>query len=364
MIGQSLLATFCFAVCISFIPLHASAHEINPEVIYKLTGETITHDHATDTEESLADPRNESRTFYSFPEWYIVYSAQEYGRFVTSGHRPSQFPYFASIGQMWDAWDSAAALATDAPDSTTNTVLWTISLSYTIESGVIGVYEATLGRVSEWLHFGHKTVEDEYLDAQAVAYGEFLNQVPWYEFPYLASLKGLWQTWGWSSLSPRGIERRIIYTIGYSIKAAYAAAIRTASAATYEGGASQTTTATVLANANQLTELGLPYEQTTDTESYRVTFPRYRAFTTPAVSFATAGGQFITIEGHNVIALSVIADTTTDCEGLQHAAGYAQTMLTEPALARYVVRTPTAELANTITAIQDCNYTVEHIYDY
>ena len=44
--------------------------------------------------------RNESSTYLTLPEWYIVYSADEYASFVQS-RAPSRFPYFAAVGQYW-----------------------------------------------------------------------------------------------------------------------------------------------------------------------------------------------------------------------------------------------------------------------
>src|SRR5689334_22493617 len=37
--------------------------------------------------------RVEDQTYLTYPEWYIVYSADEYGAYITT-HRPSGFPYF------------------------------------------------------------------------------------------------------------------------------------------------------------------------------------------------------------------------------------------------------------------------------
>ena len=42
--------------------------------------------------------RPDSDTFLQHPEWYIVYSSEEYGRHLAS-HRPSAFPYGVSIGR-------------------------------------------------------------------------------------------------------------------------------------------------------------------------------------------------------------------------------------------------------------------------
>jgi len=44
--------------------------------------------------------RDESQTFLTLPEWYLVYSPAEYAHYLKE-KPPSGFPYFGSIGQFW-----------------------------------------------------------------------------------------------------------------------------------------------------------------------------------------------------------------------------------------------------------------------
>ncbi len=44
--------------------------------------------------------RNEDQTFLTLPEWYIVFSSEEYANFLKY-NLPSDFPYFSSIIQFW-----------------------------------------------------------------------------------------------------------------------------------------------------------------------------------------------------------------------------------------------------------------------
>lgn len=322
----------------------ATAHELNPAVIESLTGETIEHSHESAGTEAVADPRDQSRTFYSFPEWYIVYSAQEYADFVAAGNQPSQFPYFAAIGQMWDSWEYAQQAAGVPPDATTNTVLWTIAISFTIEYGLAGVYENTIGWLSELLHFNYKSTEDVYIDAQAMQYGQFLNQTPWYDFSYMGAFGGLWKTYGWSSLSPRGIERRIIYSVSYAAKAIYAAAIRAMSEASFEGGAGLTTDL--------------------DTSTGITSLPRYRAFKDPAVELAQQGVDFVTIQGHDQIALSVVVTGAIECDEVFAHQAFSMPFVTDESKTRHMLSVPVSELAQTLRTATTCGLAVEHIYDY
>ncbi|MEI9849816.1 MAG: hypothetical protein WDN24_01915 [Sphingomonas sp.] len=44
-----------------------------------------------------AGKRPEARTWLTYPEWYIVYSADSYGRYLGAGKPPSGFSYWRQI---------------------------------------------------------------------------------------------------------------------------------------------------------------------------------------------------------------------------------------------------------------------------
>ena len=44
--------------------------------------------------------RPEDQSFLTFPEWYIVFSADEYAVHLQNQY-PSSFPFFASVRQYW-----------------------------------------------------------------------------------------------------------------------------------------------------------------------------------------------------------------------------------------------------------------------
>src|SRR5207245_5383432 len=47
--------------------------------------------------------RSVEQTFLTYPEWFLVSSPAEYARFI-DGHPPSDFPFFAHIGQLWRSY--------------------------------------------------------------------------------------------------------------------------------------------------------------------------------------------------------------------------------------------------------------------
>src|SRR5271154_2228743 len=48
--------------------------------------------------------------YYSYPEWYIVWSYDERASYLEKGLLPSDFPYFASIHQYWHGYCLICAL--------------------------------------------------------------------------------------------------------------------------------------------------------------------------------------------------------------------------------------------------------------
>jgi len=338
------------------------AHTINPKVIEKITGETIEyHDHIHD--DADGDPRTFSRRLYTIPEWYIVYHAQEYGTLVTNGGRPSQFPFFTAIKQTWASWEQASLYTQEDPDPTTKTILWTIAISSTIENGMIGLYEKTIGFVSELLHFRHKTAEDLYIDNVAQAYGDFLVHTPWYKFAYGDAIKGLWSTWSWTSITPRGIERRIVFTIGYSLKLAYAQVITFASQSQF-GGATLATefTVTDISLEQVAASVGVTEAETHDANIIHALAPRYRAFLPTALSLITQGATIISIQDHDRITMSIVS--AQECETLSPWFLFTFPTLDQTNFKRFFYDVSVTNLTDFMVKTNACSLSIEHLYDF
>lgn len=347
-------------------PLIGTAHELNPRVIERITGEKIVYDHHEIAKEAAPDPdpRVASRRFYTLPEWHIVYTAIEYGEFAAGGGQPSQFPYFKNTQQLWNWWRLAEASAAELPDPTTNTVLYTIAVSTTVEQWLIGIYEGSIGWLFEKLDFGLSTPEDIYTNMVAQEYGSFLLHTPWYEFPYSQKLIGLWTTWGVASVTPRGVERRLIFTVAYGVKGLYAAAINYASSQEYEGGAGLETD--VVVHGDSLIIDTIPFDKkSVDLNGFvTLSLPRYRAF---LEAVHTLGKYPITIEsimGHEDIAFSVVQSGGMTCESIAMYEEFSQPILTKDNESRVVYDVPVTQLISALDAARACGITVEHIYDF
>jgi hypothetical protein len=95
--------------------------------------------------------RDEVDTFYTFPEWYIVWSYQAKADFQQA-NLPSGYSYFGDIAQYWRAYARIYGATRHAYPFATgaHVMLTVIGTSFSVEYALKGAYEKTIGRLSEW----------------------------------------------------------------------------------------------------------------------------------------------------------------------------------------------------------------------
>jgi hypothetical protein len=170
--------------------------------------------------------RFQGDSFLTFPEWYIVHAYNDLAG-VTARSSESDFDYLASIRGFWSSLCGATRQAStsgpaSADQKTTNYI---IGFSFTVEMGLMGVYERTIGALTDWINGGRKTAEDEFNLALLKEYGGFLYQTPWYQFPFGHRLRQFWHDTPFVP-SVRAIERRGSLSLQYGGRYVYAALIR------------------------------------------------------------------------------------------------------------------------------------------
>ena len=70
-------------------------------------------------------------------------------------------------------------------------MIYVIGISYSVEYAIKGLYENTIGRITEWIRGETRTPQDEYARAVLQDYAAFLYTVPWYKYPFGEKLSGL-----------------------------------------------------------------------------------------------------------------------------------------------------------------------------
>jgi hypothetical protein len=309
--------------------------------------------------------RSEALTFLTLPEWSIVYSADEYARFVERAS-PTLFPYLGAVVQYWDYYASACgATRTVYPfEGGYHAMLGVIGVSFTVEHLIKGLYENTMGRATAW--FGHDTAEDRFGAKVASEYATFMHTVPWYEFPFGTHLRTLWRDIPVLGSNPvRKVERRMALTTEYAAKAAYGWAIGLATRHAY--AAEATTIHAQLEGASEALFKDPRVEKVRETGrgAYLVRLPRHEAFTHTALALLDRRVRFRDIAGNDDILVTTIVPASLDERSLRTISVIARgPMLTDAHRRRLALRVPVARLHEIVPELRAAGATIEHLYDY
>lgn len=309
--------------------------------------------------------RAEAFTYLTLPEWLIVYSGDEYGRFIAIAP-PSRFPYFGSIVQYWRGYRDVCRITRReyAFESGYHVMLGVIGASFTVENIVKGLYENTIGRITEWIAT-RDTPEDAFAVKTAQEYGRFMHTVPWYEFPFGARLAGLWkETPAWGPHVLRKWERRTVLTAEYGSKAIYGWLIGKATGAAYAPEDLQIQSwidgvpGAGFSDARVHTVLRL------GETSQIVQLPRYEAFTQVALALHAQGVRFVNIAGNDEILLTAISPAARSPDLSPARIASRMTLPTDPSRVRLALRVPVRSLHEVLTRLLAEGITIEHLYDY
>lgn len=320
--------------------------------------------------------RDEGQTFLTHPEWYIVYSSEEYASYLEQ-HLPTEFPYLASIGQYWVNYREANTLTRHAYPANTGyqVMLWVIGVSYSAELALKSVYENTIGRFSGWTAGHALSEEDHYAAGVATDYGRFIHIRPWYEYRFWPKLTGVWTeaSW-WGPHAIRKWERKLFLTGEYGVKAFYAAAITTATHAAYEpqdDRMQMVVTGWPGEHGSAATPGPAPADisviEPLDSVHTLVATQRYDTFRDAMRRLAREAPQvgIREIAGNDDIFLTGIAPAGWDASRMAGIAVYAMPLPTDPARERVAVRVKVRELLPLLRQLDaQGGLVVDHIYDY
>lgn len=316
-------------------------------------------------EETKTYPLTEDSTFMTFPEWYIVYSADEYADF-TKDHDPVDFPYQEAIDQYWNSVsDLKKLVATRYPGANgSDLMLNVIGGSFSIEYKFRNLYEHTVGAYHRWLTGGVRVPEDDYAQRVYSEYADFLNDTPWYAFPYFQKLIGLWRdTPLLSNNIIRSYERKGLYSLEYLTKGIYGKLIGAATNAMYSPAAMEVPTTTSRIDPELREKLNIKLVKE-DSETNDVLLPRYRGFTAVVPQLARENVQFFTIAGQKNIMLTTLITPEQFSRVPALKVVLNLPVLTQPPLRRVAIETAITDLTLTINSLHAVGATIEHIYDY
>ena len=316
-----------------------------------------------------ANKRPLEDSYFSYPEWYIVWSYQERAQYLPK-NPPSGFPYFASIGQYWRSYCFVCGLTQSRHQFNFGGHLSSFVLggSFALEYSIRGAYEQTVGRTSEWTSAHQLVEEDAYAARVAREYADFVYIRPFYEFHFAHALKQLWkETPLWGKHAIRKWERKFILSVDYGCEAIYAEMLQAASHLTY--GVESADTYTWIENAPETLFHEFPRMKKgkdVSAQSYVAIIPRYQEFTDLAVKLANRDAHFAQIAGNDEIMLTVAAPKSWnyDLPAKQASLLFTEDFLTQPDVRRIAFECPVRSLHSVLNHLAAQGIKTEHIYDY
>jgi hypothetical protein len=313
----------------------------------------------------IADPefqRQEANSFLTYPEWHIVYAYEGLARTLETSDEHT-FSYFSSIKGFWS---SACALkkvagAHGGADVATVRTIYVIGLSFTLEMGMKAFYEETLGRLAAALRGPVKSPQDVIATEMAGDYAAFLQQTPWYKYPFDQEVENLWNAP--LTMPLRGWERRLALGGEWKAKAAYAKVIANAVAAT---GVARLEIRSVISGLSEAQLAAIKDVQIISAvpQGIIINTPRYRAFTGVLQEIAKQGGSVVEIAGNDDVLVTVTMDEGGDASALPGAEVLALVNRDGFGGKRALLNVRVAELNKLILALAAAPLRLEHVYDY
>jgi hypothetical protein len=310
--------------------------------------------------------RKLNNTYFTFPEWYIVYSFEDFGRFLDRASE-SQFGYLGHIFGFWQSFCTInrAVPATEESLTEVKTMIYVIGISYSVEYAVKGFYENTVGRVFEWIRGEKPTPQDEFGRAVLQDYAAFLYTIPWYKYPFREKLDGLMAI---SSPTPswlRSRERDFALGTEYFLKTGYASLIQKALDA---GG--DTEPRDIMFVVAALPPQALASEprikpiRALDAQWQLVQAPRYKALGEILQGLLDQGIDVAEIAGNHDILITVIAPDAAKLDIKGTTELFSLALDARPGFRRAGLKARINQLVDINRDLKAKGASIEHFYDY
>jgi hypothetical protein len=305
--------------------------------------------------------RDESRTWLTYPEWHIVYSAESFGQWLQRGNPPSGYHYLRDIRGFWSGYCAMNQAAAGRADTDARVMLYTIGLSYSAELLAKAFYENTLGRIGEL--GGWNSADDRYAAEIQQRYGAFMHETPWYEFPFGQAFSGLWKT-NAPDHKFRHWERRLALSGEYGVKTGYAKLIGWASGASL-GRDERSLHFVVRGDGKAITAVD-PRFRVVGPAGNGLTLveaPRYEQFTDLLSKLARTPIELVEISGNDDIYVTLLLPPGAAIPG--PGVHILTATMDDPAGWRRIgLSTKVPELLRIMNLTRESGGRVEHVYDY
>jgi hypothetical protein len=309
----------------------------------------------------------EQRSYLAFPKWYLIYSSQDFASYIDKAY-PSGFGYFRSAGEFWTSYCAVNQWVTPRYEVNfgTHLTIYLVGISHTIEYLTEGIYENSIGRLSERFVPAPPTPEDLFARKYAYDFGQWLNTVPWYDFAFAERLAQLWEAVPFSGPGQvRKSERRFAISADLAIKAAVGWIIGGGSGMVDEPAQPE-----IHALMRGLSIDTAPIDRRIEiVEIFRdgtqlVRLPRDQPFTEIVQRIAQTNATFLEIGGNSDILISLTApDNWKPLEDMPPVL-FETKILSGLGGKRVGLSVPVTLLLDVIRKVGPSGARIEHIYDY
>ncbi|MCP3471110.1 hypothetical protein NLM33_12310 [Bradyrhizobium sp. CCGUVB1N3] len=305
-------------------------------------------------------------TYFTFPEWYIVYSFEDFGRFLDQSSE-SHFGYLRHILGFWQSFCTINRAVPASAESRFDVkmMIYVIGISYSAEYAIKGLYENTIGRVFEWIRGEKLTPQDEYARAVLQDYAAFLYTIPWYKYPFSDTLNGLAAISAPTPSNLRTWERDFALGTEYFIKIGYAAAIQKALDASDDDEPRDimfvvaTLPQDVLGAEPRITPV-----RTLSPDWQLVQAPRYKALSEILNKLLDGGHRLVEIAGNHEILITVIAPKGTALDIPDTTELFSLDLDAKPGFRRAGLKARIDRLVEIKRELTTKGASLEHFYDY
>jgi hypothetical protein len=248
-------------------------------------------------------------------------------------------------------------------------MLVVIGSSFTGKYALKGLYEKTIGRVSEWTSGHNLVAEDKYAAHIAEDYAAFVHVRPFYEYSFAHALRGLWRDTPFRKDHLfRTLERRAWLSLDYAVESAYCQVIEWATHATYGYEDVNTSAWLTFPPESKMpllpSAMSVKFERDLGTSGAIVEIPRYEQFTRDAQQLLQHGTRFVQIAGNQLILFSAIAPASWPSSIPDTQLVLSQPLLTDPSRKRVAILTKVSSLDQVLPHCQSQGLLIEHLYDY
>jgi hypothetical protein len=310
--------------------------------------------------------RKLDNTYFTFPEWYIVYSFEDFGHFLDRGSE-SGFAYGSHIAGFWRSFCTINRAVPPATESRfeTKLMIYVIGISYSGEYALKGLYENTVGRIAEWIRGETRTPQDEYARAVLQEYAAFLYTVPWYKYAFGEKLSGLFAISAPTPSRIRTWERNFALGTDYFIKIGYAWVIQKGLDATSDAEARDilfvvaTLPPDVLAQEPRIKPI-----RALNAEWQLIQTPRYKAFGDILQGLLDRGIAVAEIAGNREMFITVVAPKDAKLGVPDTTELFSLDLDARPGFRRAGLRAKVGNLVAISRDLKAAGATIEHYYDY